>query len=136
MTPYVFESFRHISPLTRFFEVHKPDKHVEIAWNSRKDALGFIDAQHAQDLALDEIITKGDIKKNDYIVVRPDEETIWKDGSQVWYAFVQNVREDRHGKLYEVIWLYSPFATTLAGGYILIRRNFSFPIIATAMRHL
>ncbi|KAK7719165.1 hypothetical protein SLS57_005900 [Botryosphaeria dothidea] len=116
LTPYVFESFRHISPLTRFFEVHKPDKHVEIAWNSRKDALGFIDAQHAQDLALDEIITKGDIKKNDYIVVRPDEETIWKDGSQVWYAFVQNVREDRHGKLYEVIWLYSPFATTLAGG--------------------
>ncbi|KAL1616059.1 hypothetical protein SLS56_011574 [Neofusicoccum ribis] len=118
ITPFVFKNFKHISQLTEFFEVYKPNNRRMVnAWKQRKTLMGFVEAQNAQCLAMDDtVLEKGKIQKGDFVVVRPDAETIWKDGSNLWYAYIQEIHKDRHGELFNVIWLYAPSATTLAGG--------------------
>ncbi|EKG21159.1 hypothetical protein MPH_01515 [Macrophomina phaseolina MS6] len=116
VTPYVLKSFRRITQLASFFEAYTPNRRVAEAWRLRQQALGFVNAEDAPHLTHGEPILEQNIKRNDFVVIRPDEETIWKDGSQVWYAYIQDIRKDCHGKYYEVIWLYPPSATTLAGG--------------------
>lgn len=116
VTPYVFRNFQHITQLSSFFEVQKPkDRKTTRNWWRRKTLLGFTDAQTAQSQAMGHSsFKKGKVRKGDFVVIRPDE-TIWKDSSESWYGYVQDIHKDQHGQRYDVLWLYPASATTLAG---------------------
>lgn len=118
VTSYVFENFKHISQLTKFFEVKELNgRRVRAATEERRRSLGFTDGQRAQLLTSSAPLLKTDqLKTGDYVAVRPERSSLWKDGSDLWYAYIQNTRRDCHGERLDVIWLYTPSTTTLAGG--------------------
>ncbi|KAL1646340.1 hypothetical protein SLS58_003297 [Diplodia intermedia] len=117
VTPYVYKNFKHISQLRGYFECKKPSPRVRADLKKRKHMLGFTNAQRAPpQTSAGSFLKKDNLKRGDFVAIHPEESTLWKDGSDVWYAFIQDIRQDRHGKFFDVIWLYSASATTLAGG--------------------
>ncbi|OJD37144.1 dna methyltransferase dim-2 [Diplodia corticola] len=120
VTPYVFENFKHIKPLIRFFETkNSMGSQVQAAHEKRKRALGFMDgAERAQkSTSCYPLLSKSGLMVGDYVAVYPEEATLWRDGSELWYAYIQHIQKDRHGQRFKVLWLYSASATTLAGGH-------------------
>ncbi|KAL9083022.1 MAG: hypothetical protein Q9159_006041 [Coniocarpon cinnabarinum] len=54
-----------------------------------------------------------DVHVGDVVVLDRDVDGVWQDESQVWYAYVQDIRQDRWGALFMLIWLYRASETIL-----------------------
>lgn len=48
------------------------------------------------------------IKTGDVVVLDPETEGPWTNATGDWFAYVQDVKHDRHGPLLRLIWLYKP----------------------------
>lgn len=59
------------------------------------------------------------IRQGDVVCIKPNTDDQWKRSkSEVWYAYVSSVHEDRSGRTsLDVLWLYEPSDTTLGDAY-------------------
>ncbi|KAF2835180.1 S-adenosyl-L-methionine-dependent methyltransferase [Patellaria atrata CBS 101060] len=130
VTPFVFECFKHMY-FSMFLEPRCPTKGAVIAahkerlishsfvLNSKKPCNTF----HSEDLPIrpsDKVtkVSNAQVRVGDVIGIPRDSETVWKDKSDIWLAYVQGVQCTSKGDQYlHVIWLYRPQDTTLSTRY-------------------
>ncbi|KAK3671748.1 hypothetical protein LTR78_008293 [Recurvomyces mirabilis] len=65
-----------------------------------------------------------DVRAGDVVAIEPDVDGHWKSSDDVWYAYVQRVRQnEKSGEaVLDVLWLYRPSDTTLGAA-----SNYPFP---------
>lgn len=116
VTPFVYECFKHLS-WGRFLEPRTPYPKVTKVWLDEK--IGSRETVH-EDLIGPNSTGSGlllDIKVGDVVGVPKDEHTVWKSTTDLWFAYVQDLRTDTKGrKFLKVIWLYTPSDTTCSTG--------------------
>lgn len=117
VTPYVFSCFEHL-PWAKFLEptplaptvFHiRHQKQVMLDHSSHLEGLGK--SQLRRDVSTERWSNKMDISCGDIISIRPDKVTEWKSSDDLWYGYVQGIRNLNKGQALDLIWLYRPSDT-------------------------
>ncbi|KAK5705794.1 hypothetical protein LTR17_021342 [Elasticomyces elasticus] len=124
VTPFAHHMFRHMYFGSQLKSVAISDTLLEEQAKQRKQTLGLAL------LATDEKRTPPAFSlssaqnpptpfcKGDVVTIKADHEGAWKKSSDIWYAYVQRVRETHTGSLrLDVLWMYQPRDTTLGAAY-------------------
>ncbi|KAF2147505.1 uncharacterized protein K452DRAFT_354875 [Aplosporella prunicola CBS 121167] len=117
VTPFVFENFKHM-PFAKILKPHLPSSQLAAKLESHKASLGFFDVTKIQKAAESNTneSNKAHIRTGDVVTIVRDQNSVWRENGTKWFAWIQAISKDRIGFFYNVIWLYSPADTTLAGG--------------------
>lgn len=114
VTPYVHSCFKDME-WASLLEVAEPAPAVLLKRQQRLQQLGFNSAKKfafkaQSSLSRAPILQgKSNISPGDVIATKRDEDTVWKgdDKDDLWYAFVQGIRQHQNGRIWlDVIWLY------------------------------
>ncbi|KAI9706912.1 MAG: DNA methyltransferase Dim-2 [Bogoriella megaspora] len=121
VTPYAYACFKHMYFGDHLKQIHITDPKTHSLYERRMREMDFIrfgdknlaDIKRAQSVRpSNETIRIGTV-----IAVARDQQSKWKDASSHWYAYVQSISKDRKSReILDVIWMYRPEETTLAGG--------------------
>ncbi|KAJ9648940.1 hypothetical protein H2199_000853 [Coniosporium tulheliwenetii] len=116
VTPYTYVCFKNMY-FSKWLEARHPTNEVLNLQRRRQEALGFRPHGTSSHAPLNRALPSisREFRVGDVVGVNRDEESIWKDGQDIWFAYVQRTRKDTEGRqLLDVIWLYRPIDTTLS----------------------
>lgn len=123
VTPFVWRNFSQLPDIQKFMTQKTAVEVLNDCAEHRKSMMGFTNADKAQKTAecnkrtTVKTKTKTKIEKGDCVAIWADEESSWKDGAEIWYGYVQDVRRDRRGDRFNILWLYEPQHTILSARY-------------------
>ncbi|KAK8183615.1 uncharacterized protein BKA78DRAFT_383285 [Phyllosticta capitalensis] len=109
VTPFVWRNFSQLPDIQKFMTQKTAVEVLNDCAEHRKSMMGFTNADKAQKTAecnkRTTVKTKTKIEKGDCVAIWADEESSWKDGAEIWYGYVQDVRRDRRGDRFNILWL-------------------------------
>lgn len=114
VTEFVYNCFRE-TYFAQVLQIFDPEKAATTkAHRNRCRELKFLDYQPS-DLKPKNpnILRSGEIQTGDVVCVPRDTETAWRDKAEMWFAYVQKIRNDGGQAILDVLWLYRPTDTTL-----------------------
>jgi len=114
VTEFVYNCFRdfYFAQVLQTFNSYKTA--ITKAHGKRCQELGFLDYQPSDLKRQNPKILKSDeIATGDVVCIPRDTETAWRDKAETWFAYVQNIRNEKGKALLDVLWLYRPTDTTL-----------------------
>ena len=125
VTSYVFECFKHLYFRDHLKQQEFTDPEVMRIYQKRKATMEFTtmtnefnDSRRVRQMHKHSSVDK--IETGSVIAVRRDETSDWKDESNIWYAYVQDIkayhRRGHRQQSLDVIWLYRPGETILSKG--------------------
>ena len=100
VTPYVYETFKHL-PFAKFFEVVQ-DRLSKMP----KDPDTLPKGHRSKHPSDQRRVVVGDV-----VAVRSDAKTKWKSNDKLWYGYVQRTKQTKVGQELNLIWLYRPSDT-------------------------
>ena len=117
VTPYVFECFKHL-PWARFLEPQSPAPTVLRARDEKQRAAeppmpsgNWSNPESQRRFARKQLGNDKRVFVGDVIAIAPDKVTQWKTNDDLWYGYVQSIREFKKGQALGVLWLYRPSDT-------------------------
>lgn len=116
VTSYTYDCFKNMY-FSKWLEARHPTNEVLSLQRRRQEALGFRPHGTSSHTPLNRVLppVNREFRVGDVVGVNRDEESVWKDGQDTWFAYVQGTRTDTKGRqLLDVIWLYRPIDTTLS----------------------
>lgn len=127
VTEFVLNCFKdmYFEPVLQAFIPNKPS--VIRSHRKRCCELGFLNLPNSIYLAvpdhletLRQKLRPADIRVGDVVCVPRDVDSAWRDDAQIWYAYVQGIKENSKAlrrneskAVLDVLWLYRPSDTTL-----------------------
>ncbi|KAI9658572.1 MAG: DNA methyltransferase Dim-2 [Bathelium mastoideum] len=125
VTPYVYQCFEHMyfRDFLKPHEIYDPD--IARDHNNRKADMGFNSPKEQANSAVrvkraHKPSSANQVEVGSVIATTRDEASDWKDESNIWYAYVQEIIDDwRQGRDHQqlsVLWLYKPGDTVLSKG--------------------
>ncbi len=109
VTPYVYDTFKHL-PFAKCFEV--------VHGRKTSTNLKHIDNSSASTRVNHSEQSVGQyVKIGDVVAVRSDTKTAWKTNDDNWYGYVQGMKHTEIGQKLNLIWLYRPSDTSCQNMY-------------------
>lgn len=112
VTPFVFKCFEHL-PWAKFLEPKTVAPAVLRAQHQRQKELdrsicleNLKEIQQQHDALAERPSNGRGISIGDVISVYPDKATGWKSNDDLWYGYVQGIRDRKKGQALGLIWLY------------------------------
>ena len=111
VTPYVYETFRHL-PFAKCFEVvperpsevKTPDSLRQNSARNRRKCNSHVTDPHSTNVTIGNVVA-----------VRSDTTSNWKTDDKVWYGYVSGIKKTKIGEKLNLLWLYRPSDTPCQG---------------------
>lgn len=116
VTKYVLDCFKHLA-WAKLLEPHPMAPNVFRNHSQRvnefhqKTYSRSLGNGQAYDFCSLKTLNKVAISVGDVVAINTDSATDWKTDDQLWYGYVQGMKETRKGEALEIIWLYRPSDT-------------------------
>lgn len=105
VTPYVYESFKHLL-FAKCFEVVQGPR-IKIKKSSDLvNGASFCTTSRREQTTDQDSVCIGDV-----VAVKSDAKTTWKTNDKMWYGYVQSTKHTKLGEKLNLIWLYRPSDT-------------------------